>query len=354
MTDWLVNGVLGPLLGAVSTLIIAALDLAWRLLSLTVLVVPDVTALPQVTTLMSASLGVVDTCYVLAFVWTGVMILNREWLQSQESLGDLIPRLVVGLIAANTARPICTAIVATANAVTTALAGDRGASPVPQLQAAVAQATHGSTGSSPEDFLILIIAGMVASLAVTLVFQWVTRAGLLIVVVGLAPIALAMHGTAQTEPIAKLWWRIMLGTPATVVLQAVALHTTLQVMLRPQTAIPALGLSGTPGAAMNLLIVTGLLWGVIRIPSLLGRFVLQSRPGRMSGLLRLLVVQQATNLLRARLLPGAGPLRRAAAHGMGGAGRGAGRGRRPAPYTAQELRGGVDLYTQAMRRRGWR
>ncbi|GAA4609811.1 hypothetical protein BJY16_007519 [Actinoplanes octamycinicus] len=359
MTEWILNGVLGPMLGAISTLIIAALNLAWRLLSLTVLVVPDVTALPQVTGLMATSLGIVDTCYVLAFVWTGIMIMNREWLQSRDGLGELIPRLVVGLIAANCARPICTSVVETANALTTALTGERGGSPVPQLQAAVAQATNGMTGSSPEDFLLLIIAGIVASLAVTLVFQWITRAGLLIVAVGIAPIALAMHGTPQTEPLAKLWWRIMLGAPATVVLQAVALHTTLQILLRPHASLPALGLSGSPGAAMNLLVVTGLLWGVIRIPALMSRFVMQTRPGRVSGLLRLLMVQQATALLRARLLPGAGAAGRIAAHAAGGPARGGGTGRlrprrRPAPYTLEELRGGVDLYTRAMRRRGWR
>src|SRR5690349_3141788 len=143
MTEWISDVVLGPLLGAISTVILAGLDLAWRLLSLTVLVVPDVTVLPQVTGLMATSLGVVDACYVLAFVWTGIMIMNREWLQTREGLGELIPRLVVGLVTANCARPICTAIVETANAVTTALTGQRGGSPVPQLRAAVSQATNG-------------------------------------------------------------------------------------------------------------------------------------------------------------------------------------------------------------------
>ncbi|BCY08872.1 conjugal transfer protein TrbL family protein [Actinoplanes sp. L3-i22] len=295
--DWLLTGLLGPLLGAVSALVLAGLDLAWRLLSLTVLVVPDVTALPQVTDLMATSLGVVDTCFVLAFVWTGVMVMNREWLAAQAGLGELIPRLVIALIAANSARPICSAVVGTANALTVALAGRRGASPVPQLRTAVAAATDGLSGSRPEDFLILIIAAVVAVLAVLLVVQWITRAGLLILLAGIAPIALAMHATMQTEPIAKLWWRAVLGMPATVVLQAVALHTTLQLMLAPDSTLPALGLSGTPGAAMNLLVVACLLWGTLRIPALIARYVLQSRPGRMPGLLRFAVMQQVTRMI---------------------------------------------------------
>ncbi|AEV84391.1 hypothetical protein ACWT_3368 [Actinoplanes sp. SE50] len=298
---WALSGVLGPLLGALSALVLAGLALTWRLLSTTVLVVPDVTALPQVDTLMTTSLGVVDTCYVLAFVWVGVLVMNREWLQQQSGLGEMIPRLVVGLVAANSARPICTAVVDTANALTTALAGGRGASPVPQLQAAVFEATNGMTGSSPEDFLILIIGAGVAVLALMLVVQWVSRAGLLILLAGTAPIALAMHATVQTEPVAKLWWRAMLAAPATVVLQAVALHTTLQVMLAPQTVIPALGLTGKPGAAMNLLVVVCLLWGTLRIPGLIGKFVLRSAPSRIPGVLRFAVLQQITGLARVRM-----------------------------------------------------
>ncbi len=297
--------IIGPLLGALSALVLAGLDLAWRLLSMTVLVVPDVTALPQVADLMTTSLGVVDTCFVLAFVWTGVMVMGREWLQA--GLGELIPRLVIALIAANCAKPICTTITGTANALTVALAGERGASPVPQLKAAVVQATDGIGFSSPEDSLILIIAAVVAVLAFMMVFQWITRAGLLILLAGIAPIALAMHATVQTEPIAKLWWRAILAMPATVVLQAVALHTTLQLMLLPNSSLPALGLAGTPGAVMNLLVVACVLWGTLRIPSWIGRLVLQSRPSKVTGLLRFAVMQQVT---RAIPLPGMNRRRR--------------------------------------------
>lgn len=90
--------------------------------------------------------------------------------------------------------------------------------------------------------------------------------GLLVVAVGIAPIALALHGTPQTEGAAKLWWRTILGTLGTVVMQAVALHTTLSIFLNPNTNLTVLGLPGDPGAVMNLLIVVCLLWGVLKIP----------------------------------------------------------------------------------------
>ncbi|WP_436536248.1 hypothetical protein [Actinoplanes sp. HUAS TT8] len=308
MIEWTLNGLLGPLLGLLSTLVLAGLDLAWRLLSMTALVVPDVTELPQVAAIMTTALGVADTCYSVAFLWTGVMVMNREWLQARAGLGDLIPRLVVGLVAANYARPICSGVAQAANALTVALTGPRGASPVPSMRAAVASATDGITGSNPQDFLILIVGAIVAGLALTLVVQWISRAGLLILLAAVAPLALALHATPQTEPVAKLWWRAMLGTPATVVLQAIGLHVALQVMLDLRHAWPVLGLSGTPGAMMNLLVVACLLGGTIRIPALMGRFVLQTRPSRIPGLLRVLVLQQAMTVLRVR--PGAGRRRR--------------------------------------------
>ncbi|KUL25814.1 hypothetical protein ADL15_39590 [Actinoplanes awajinensis subsp. mycoplanecinus] len=371
---WAFDALLGPLLGWIADLVEAALDLAWRLLSLTVLVVPDVTRLPQVQHVMGTALGVVNTCYVLAFVWTGVLVMNREWLASQAELGELIPRLVIGLIAANSAPAICSAITQTANALTVAMTGPRGASPVRGLQAATADARGQWATSRPEDFLLLIIGVFVAILAVLLVYQWIGRAGLLILLVGLAPIALALHGTPQTDPIAKLWWRVVLGAPATVVLQAVALHTTLQILIEARTTFPALGLSGTPGAAMKLLVVACLLWGVIRIPGLVGRLVTQTRPGRMSGLVRVLVVQQAARMLRVpvkagRAAAGGAAARRNPAPGYTPLPPGSTPGPRPggtppsvrrpasrrapvSPYTADQLRDGVDLYTQAMKRKG--
>jgi hypothetical protein len=89
-----------------------------------------------------------------------------------------------------------------------------------------------------------------------LLAQWIIRLGVLVVAVGIAPIALALHGTPQTEGAAKLWWRTILGTLGTVVMQAVALHTTLTIFLNPNANLTVLGLplpGGDPGAVMNLL-----------------------------------------------------------------------------------------------------
>jgi hypothetical protein len=79
-----------------------------------------------------------------------------------------------------------------------------------------------------------------------------------------------------------------------VVLQAIALHTTLTIFLNPGSNAKVLGLSGDPGALMNLLVVVCLLWGVIKIPGLMRRYVTQGRPNPAGTFVRVLVVQQLT------------------------------------------------------------
>jgi hypothetical protein len=151
-------------------------------------------------------------------------------------------------------------------------------------------------GVSPSGFLLVLIGLLIAVLVAMLMIQWIMRCGLLIVLAGIAPIALALHGTPQTEGAAKLWWRAMLGTTGTVVIQAVALHTTLTIFLSPDANLPVFGLIAIPdaGATMNLLVVACLLFGILKVPGLMGRYVTQTRPGMGGQIFRLVVIQQIT------------------------------------------------------------
>ncbi|MEV6494273.1 hypothetical protein AB0M20_37470 [Actinoplanes sp. NPDC051633] len=305
MDDWLVDQLIDRIVTWLAETVLAALDALWGLLTATVFVTPDVTRLPQVTAFASTSLDVVNTCYLLAFLWTGVLVMGRDTLQSQVGPGELIPRLVIGLIAANFALPICSTAIQLANAVTAALTGQDITSPgsMQQLRAVIAAALSGDSLTNPVGFLLLVIGLLIAVLAGVLIVQWIVRVGLLIVTVGVAPIAVALHATAQTESAAKLWWRTLLGTLGTVVLQAVALHLTLRIFLDPRANLPVLGLPDNTGAVLNLLIVVCLLWGVTRIPGLMRSIVIQSKPNPLAMMLRVVLVQQVTRRLRRRTHP---------------------------------------------------
>jgi uncharacterized membrane protein HdeD (DUF308 family) len=300
MSDWLAGQLINPVLTWFAQTVLGALNALWDLLASTLFVSPDVTQLPQVTTVADTSLAVVNTCYVLAFLWTAILVMGRDTVPSQVGLDELIPRLVVGLIASNFALPICSTAIRLANALTAALTGQDITAPesMQHLRTTTAAALTNQTGTSPVGFLLLLIGLLIATLVAVLVVQWIVRIGLLIVAVGIAPLALALHGTPQTEGAAKLWWRTLLGTLGTATAQAFALHTTMTILLNPDANAAVLGLPNDPGALMNLLIVLCLLWGVIKIPTLMRRYITQSKPSALGTVLRVVLVQQITQKLR--------------------------------------------------------
>ncbi|GAA3732219.1 hypothetical protein GCM10022225_12710 [Plantactinospora mayteni] len=238
---------IGSILQWFAETVIGVLEALWELLSVTAFVSLDVTGLPQVTAFASTSLHIVNVCYVLAFLWAAILVMGRDTIQSRVGPGELIPRLVIGLIAANYAIPICSTVIGLANALTAALTGQDITSPgsMQQLRDTTVSALGSPTGATAGSFLLLLIGLLIAVLTGILLVQWIIRLGFLVVAVGVAPIALALHGTEQTEGGAKLWWHAILGTNGIVVLQAVALHTTLTVFLNPDSNLGVLGLPDT-------------------------------------------------------------------------------------------------------------
>jgi hypothetical protein len=340
MTSWLTAGLIDAIVKWCAAVIVGGLDILWSLLSATAFTSPDVTLLPQVRSVSSTSLAIVNTVYVLAILWMAILVLGRDTLQSRYGPGELIPRLVIGLIGANLAMPLCSQLIGLANALTTALTDQDITSPgsTNQMRQIVTGSLADQTGNDPGSFLLILIGLVIAVMVAMLLAQWIIRLGVLIVAVGLAPIALALHGTPQTEPAAKLWWRTMLGALGTVLIQAVALHTTLTVFLSPQSDLPALGLPGDAGTVLKLLIVLCLLWAILKVPAMMRRYVSKSSPSQAGTIVRVMLTQQLTRGL-SRAVGRGGAARTAAASGRGPGGGTAG-GRADRPWPTAPLPGG--------------
>lgn len=314
MGDFLVDEVAGGLLKAVA----ATLNALWGLLAGTAFTTPDVTALPQVAAISARMLTIVNVSFVLAILAVGVMVMGRETVQSRYGLAELGPRLVIGWIAANFAAPVCTSMIGFGNSLTAAVTGAevRPEGNFQQLSAVV----NASLTNVGDAFLAAVIAVILLVLTGLLLATWIVRIGALIVVVSVAPIALACHATPFTDGAARLWWRTFTVLLATVTLQALALHVTLTVFLDPKANLPAMILPKDPtgNGTVNLLIVVCLLWVTVRIPGLLRRSLGGGRQQNVLGVvLRMAVVQRVTKLLRAPLRAlGAG--RRTVSAGAGG------------------------------------
>src|SRR5438105_6015186 len=105
--DWLVNTILNILDGVLS------------LISEALLVTPDVTGLPQVQALTGRSIWIVDTIFVLVFIAAGALTMFAGGDErSRYTVKDLLPRAVVGFIAAHFSQLICSKLIEAANGLT--------------------------------------------------------------------------------------------------------------------------------------------------------------------------------------------------------------------------------------------
>ncbi len=292
MVGWFINGIVSWLAG----FLLDALKWIWSLLAQAVFVTPDVTGFPQVTAISGRSLLIANSCYLLVITVAGIIIMTRDTIQARYGVAELAPRLVIGLIAANLATPICTNLISLSNGLTTALTGDgvAGTGSIGQMQRTVTAAM-----TNPSNALLTVLIGLIILvLTCMLLVTWLVRIGVLVVLVGIAPAALACHGLPQLEGAAKVWWRAILATLGTVVLQALALHMALSVFLSPDANVPALGLPGDPTDTFNLFIVACLLWTVVKIPGLMRRYVTRSGGNNLgSYLIRVVLIQQLSRVL---------------------------------------------------------
>ncbi len=340
----LINGAIGWMASAVVEII----KMIWGLLSGTAFTTPDVSTLPQVSTIVGKSMMVVNVCFILAIITAGIVVMTNGTVQSRYGVGELLPRLVFGWIAANFAMPICQNLISLANAFTTGLTGE-GVDSKGSLDHLKGVVTD-SLKSAPIALLSVIIGLLISVLTGMLLLTWLVRLGVLIFLVGISPAALACHATPFTDGAARLWWRAMLATLGTVVLQAIALQTTLSIFLSPAANLPMLGIPNDPTGTLNLFIIVCLLWVVIKIPSLMRRYVTKGGGGHnVFGLmLRMVLVQQATSVLRmpfrragggragtatAGSTGGGGPRGGRPGGGGGGGGSRGGGGRTRMPYT---------------------
>jgi hypothetical protein len=288
--SWLFNAAIDWL----THLILDGLNALWSLLLQTALNIPNVTTLPQVQDITKTSLVVVNICFVLMILAVGVVVMGKETVQTRYGLAELGPRLVIGFIAANVSTLLCDKLITFANALTFALAGETVASDGSFSH--LRDTVHASLTSGPVAVVALVFAVILSVLTALMMVQWLVRLGVLVVLVGIAPCALACHATPWTEPAAKLWWRAMLGTIGTVILQALALHAALSVFLNPAANVQSLGIPNDPTHTFNLFIVTCLLWAVLKIPGLMRRYVTKGGGGG-GGIGRFVIAQQLTRAL---------------------------------------------------------
>jgi hypothetical protein len=292
MIDWLMNGLVGWLAERLQDL----LDGLLAFLTSSIFLSPDVTVLPQVTTIAGKATLVVNACYILAVLAAGIASMAGGSVEMRYGIKDLVPRLVVGAVLSNVAVPLCRVLIEIANSLTVSMVGTA----APTTEAANMARTRVLAAISDRNnaVLALIIGLLIVWLMFTLITGWIVRVGVLVILAGLAPVAMACYGTPWTQAAAQLWWRSLLGCLGTATLQAVAFSTGIQLITDPDANLPELLL--LPGSdSVNLFLIVVLLWITIKIPGMMRKFATrQGQTTNVAGvILRSVLVQSVTSRL---------------------------------------------------------
>lgn len=249
------------------------------LLGRTVLATPDLTHQAEVRALWTACLAAADTGFVLFIVIAGVQLASRQTLQSRYGFKQLVPRLLIGMVAANCSLPLITTAIQLANAVTAAVThGALDGKPAQQaIHQIVAQALH------QHNFLESCLELGVIVLGVAVLVSFIARLAILILLIAASPLALACFALPQTEGVARLWCRGVAGVLAIQIAQAVTLVAIARVFLTPRAHL-FLGLPTDAASLINLLVAATLLWIMCKIPGWVRRVVFRQPitllPGR--------------------------------------------------------------------------
>ena len=271
--------------GLVGWLAEKVVDLLGGLLALlasTLFVSPDVTVLPQVKAIADKGALVVNACFILAIFAVGIATMTGDSVQMRYGIKELIPRLVVGFVLSAFSVPLTGELISLANALTVSMTGTSAPTTetVNFVQARITAALEDDSNA----LLIAIIGLLIVVLMFMLVGSWLMRVGVLVILAGIAPVALACYATPWTQGAADLWWRSFLGCLATPSLQAVAFGTGIDLLINPDSNLPiVLGLPGSD--TLNLLLVIVLLWVTVKIPSLMRRYVTRKGSSNIGGLL---------------------------------------------------------------------
>ncbi len=261
-------------------LVKAALTPIMNLIGTTVLSTPDTTG-GRTAQLWTATLVIANTCYVLFAIVGALLVMTHETVQTRYALGQIAPRLVVGIIAANTSLLLVRQLLTFTNALTQAVWGQ------PLDPAGIGNKLTGYIIDSifvPEGItqVFMVLFGLVlAVMAGAVLLSFGLRvAGLMLLTVS-APLFLSCHALPGVDAAARLWWRCLAAVFGIQILQALTLMLCLQVFFDPHG-----DLFGVPtSSGLTDLLVCGCLFVILlKIPGWVLRVALgrQPRTGAMS------------------------------------------------------------------------
>jgi hypothetical protein len=265
-------------------LVTDALNPTLALVGKTVLSTPQLATQSRISQLWQISLGIADALLVLFAIAGGVLVMSHETVQTRHALKDILPRLLLGAIAANASLAISGQMISLANALSAGMLGV-GVDP----SGAATRLEGFVVGALSNGGIFLIFLGFAcAVVAVLLLILYIVRTATIVLLVCAAPLMLLCHALPQTDGLAQLWWRGLIAALGVQVAQALVLTAAVRVFLTPDRG-GALGFSVT-GGLVDMLIALCLLWVLVRIPFWAKDMALRARPSMVARAAKTYVV----------------------------------------------------------------
>ncbi|WP_231932588.1 hypothetical protein [Micromonospora rifamycinica] len=230
---------------------------------------PDLTGNEHVVAFWTTSLIAANGVFVLFIVANGFLVTTRETLQTRYGLKQVLPRIAVGAVLANSSLIIGQKAIAVTNALTVAIAGNSVDGPA--AATAIRQITDDALQG--QGFLMVLLVIAVVVMCLLLEFTFVLRLAALVILLGIAPAALICHASPLTEGLAQLWWRAFLACLGLQLGQAVVVLATIKVFLT-HAGPTVLGIPYTGDGLLGVVVCLTMLWLLIKLPGWMRQFVL--------------------------------------------------------------------------------
>ncbi|WP_338596957.1 hypothetical protein [Saccharopolyspora sp. SCSIO 74807] len=199
------------------------------LLAESFLVTPQLDQIPVMGQIWANSQQIVLAVYATLIVVAGIVVMAHETLQTRHSIKEILPRVIVGFIAANLSLFAGGKVIEIGNALSRSILGD-------QVSPDVAGRAMRDTLMNDLDgggLLVLFIALALVIMLVVVLLTYIVRITLTIILLAAAPILLMCHALPHTEGIAFWWWKAFAGVMVIQVAQSLALVAAIKLFFWP-------------------------------------------------------------------------------------------------------------------------
>ncbi|MFF4237587.1 hypothetical protein ACFYYL_17075 [Actinomadura geliboluensis] len=255
---------------------------------------PEIGSSPmnQAEEIWATSRVIANTCFVLLVLVAGVLLMAGQTFSGVAAPGQTIVRLVVAFAAMNLSLVVIGYGIQLANGLARSILMSGADQIDPDEVGRIFAEGVGASVNTAGIFFVLVSL-VVVVLACILAFIYVMRLAIIMILIGIAPIALMFHALPLTDGLARLWWRGITGALAIQVCQSFVFITALRLLLSQHNDNnhTFYGVPTEQAELIDLLLVIALLYILICIPRWVARTVWQpAQPRILSQLVRTFVV----------------------------------------------------------------